>query len=88
MYWTLDNRPPNLDEIIAQGSDRIRKAVEDACARFEAPQIEVAEVNLPEAKPIECTAVHDHTLPPRHCHHNVFRSSPALPQPCPKQNED
>ena len=40
MYWTLEIRRPTLDEIIAQGEARIRKSIEDVCARFEAPQIE------------------------------------------------
>ena len=40
MYWTLETRPPTLDEIIADGERRIRLAVENACSRYEAPQIE------------------------------------------------
>lgn len=41
MYWTLDTRRPNLDEIIYEGANRIRAAVEAVCARYDAPQLEV-----------------------------------------------
>lgn len=44
MYWTLDTRRPNLDEIIHEGAQRIRAAVEAVCARYDAPRLEVPVV--------------------------------------------
>lgn len=52
MYWTLDNRPPTVDEIMQQGAERIRDAVEAAIERHDVPKLE-----------IRCTEINDEPSP-------------------------
>ena len=49
MYWTLDTRPPTLDEIVIQGLKRMRAAVEAVCDAAVAPSMEVPQP-IPEPR--------------------------------------
>jgi hypothetical protein len=43
MYWTLDTRPPTLDELVVMAKQRHAQRVEEIAAEEPVPQIEVAK---------------------------------------------